>query len=65
MAKKKNAPVLKNNLRNTPAEKFRAINRMNGVVTMVEYTGEDDIKAYELEPTYKELGDGGSNNSLS
>lgn len=61
MAKKKNAPVLKNNLRNVPAEKFRAVNRMNGIVTMVEYTGEDDIKAYELEPTYRELGgEGGS-----
>lgn len=59
MAKKKNAPVLKNNLRNTPAEKFRTVNRMNGIVTMVEYTGEDDIKAYELKPTYRELGGGG------
>lgn len=63
MAKKKNAPVLKNNLRNAPAEKFRAVNRMNGIITMVEYTGEDDIKAYELEPNYRELG-GGSGGSI-
>lgn len=59
MARKKNAPVLKNNLRDVPADKFRAVNRMNGIVTMVEYTSEDDIKAYELEPTYRELGGGG------
>ena len=39
---------------------YRAINRMNGIVTMIEHTGEDDIKAYELEPTYRELGGGGS-----
>lgn len=37
---------------------YRAINRMNGIVTMIEYTSEDDIKAYELEPTYRELGGG-------
>lgn len=59
MAKKKNAPVLRNNLRNEPAEKFRTVNRMNGIVTMIEYTSEDDIKAYELEPTYRELTGGG------
>ena len=40
--------------------KNRTINRMDGIVTMVEYTNEDDIKAYELEPTFRELG-GGSN----
>ena len=60
MAKKRNAPVLRNNLRNEPAEKFRTVNRMNGIVTMVEYTSEDDIKAYELEPTFRELTGGGS-----
>ena len=26
---------------------------------MVEYSSEDDIKAYELEPTFRELGGGG------
>lgn len=56
MARKKNAPAIKSNLRDVPANKFRAVNRMNGIVTMVEYTSEDDIKAYELEPTYRELG---------
>lgn len=58
MAKKRNAPVLRNN--NEPAEKFRTVNRMNGIVTMVEYSSEDDIKAYELEPTFRELTGGGS-----
>lgn len=59
MARKKNAPAIKSNLRDVPADKFRAVNRMNGIVTMVEYTSEDDIKAYELEPTYQEIGGGG------
>lgn len=58
MAKKKKAPAIKSNLRDVPADKFRAVNRMNGIVTMVEYTSEDDIKAYELEPTFRELGGG-------
>lgn len=60
MARKKNAPAIKSNLRDVPADKFRAINRMDGIVTMVEYSSEDDIKAYELEPTFRELGGGGS-----
>lgn len=38
---------------------YKAINRMKGIVTMVEYNSEDDIKAYELEPTYQEIGGGG------
>ena len=59
MARKKNAPAIKSNLRDVPADKFRAVNRMNGIVTMVEYTSEDDIKAYEMEPTFRELGGGG------
>lgn len=59
MARKKNAPAIKSNLRDVPADKFRAVNRMNGIVTMVEYSSEDDIKAYELEPTYQEIGGGG------
>lgn len=59
MARKKKAPAIKSNLRDVPADKFRAVNRMNGIVTMVEYSSEDDIKAYELEPTFRELGGGG------
>lgn len=39
---------------------YKAINRMKGIVTMVEYNSEDDIKAYELEPTYQEIGGGGT-----
>lgn len=59
MARKKKAPVVRNIINDTP-NTYRAINRMNGIVTMIEYTGEDDIKAYELEPTYQEIGGGGS-----
>lgn len=40
--------------------KKRAVNKMNDVVTMVELTNEDDIKVFELEPTFRELGGGGS-----
>ena len=36
--------------------KKRSVARMNGIATMIEYTDENDIKAYELEPTYRELG---------
>ena len=58
MARKKKAPVVRNIINDTP-NTYRVINRMNGIVTMIEYTGEDDIKAYELEPTYQEIGGGG------
>lgn len=40
--------------------KQRSVARMNGIVTMIEYTDENDIKAYELEPTYRELTGGSS-----
>lgn len=59
MARKKKAPVVRNVINNNIPNTYRAINRMNGIVTMIEYTGEDDIKAYELEPTYQEIGGGG------
>jgi len=59
MAKTKKAPVVRNVINNNIPNTYRAINRMNGIVTMIEYTGEDDIKAYELEPTYREIGGGG------
>ena len=39
--------------------KKRSVARMGGITTMVEYTDENDIKAYELEPTYQEIGGGG------
>lgn len=57
MARKKKTPIVRNIINDTP-NTYRAINRMNGIVTMIEYTGEDDIKAYELEPTYQEIGGG-------
>ena len=65
MTRKKKAPVVRNIINGT-LNTYRAINRMNGIVTMIEYTGEDDIKAYELEPTYQEIGGGGGelNNPL-
>ena len=44
--------------------KKRSVARMNGIVTMVEYTDENDIKAYELEPTYQEIGGSGLVNPI-
>lgn len=58
MARAKKAPIVRNIINDAP-NTYRAINRMNGIVTMIEHTSEDDIKAYELEPTYRELGGGG------
>lgn len=59
MARAKKAPVVKSVILDNAPNTYRAINRMNGIVTMIEHTSEDNIKAYELEPTYRELGGGG------
>lgn len=65
MARTKKAPVVRNVINNNIPNSYRAINHMNGIVTMIEYTGEDDIKAYELEPNYRELGGGNSDFSVA
>ena len=59
MARKKKAPAIKGNLRNLPDKKQRAIDRIGNIVTMIEVTNGTDIKAYELEPVYQEIGGGG------
>lgn len=59
MARKKKAPAVKGNLRNLPDKKQRAIDRFGNIVTMIEVTNGTDIKAYELEPVYQEIGGGG------
>lgn len=60
MARKKKAPAIKSNLRNLPDKKQRAIDRIGNIVTMIEITNDTDIKAYELEPEYRELTGGSS-----